>query len=134
MLLWSEAELDAVWRHQLAAPVEGWSAGAPPHAVTCGELLHGPGLEAEGLGLLKDFAKLNRDHPGSALPPDLATVLYLAAIAAAFVRLDRRLSSLSDEALKLGWQWAASRPWLDEGTRSLMSSAVTKLGGLSASA
>ena len=125
--IWREDEIGEVWRHQLTAPVEGWAAGVPPRPVTCGQLLHGEWPESEGLRLLKDFAKANRDHPASELPREIAAVLYLAAIAAARVRLRSSLSTLTSSALLAGWEWAERRPWLDEATRILFRGALSDL-------
>ena len=76
--------------------------------------------DAALLELTKEFAKWNRSRPDSALPLQVATVLYFASVAAALARCGRRLSTLQDSALLDGFEWARTREWVDEPTQRLM--------------
>src|SRR5437879_6993673 len=84
--LWRPDELTAIFKHQLAAPVqldlaEGTAGNATalpsgfPEIRTFDELFHHPKPPIELLRSVKEFAKANRDHPASALPNEIATVL-----------------------------------------------------------
>jgi hypothetical protein len=140
--LWQPEELAAIFRHQLAAPImmdlgafdataaerlqrEGAQRGLLLKSFA--DLFQHPSPPLELLALIKDFAKANRDHPGSALPPEIAAALYYASIAAALVRLDRRISSLSDFDLHRGLQLTLQQAWLDLATRELLSRALEKV-------
>ena len=91
------------------------------------KLLSDPGAPLEGLVQVKDFAKINREHPDSALPREVATMLYYASIAAALTRQGHRISSLGDAELGEGLAWAAEQPWLDENTRTMLEGSIKLL-------
>jgi hypothetical protein len=81
----------------------------------------------ELLSLTKDFAKVNMEHPDSSLPHEVAAVLYYASIAAALVRLERRITQLSEAELQRGLNWAREQPWIDGQVKALLDSALQKL-------
>jgi hypothetical protein len=140
--LWQPEELGAIFRHQMSAPILVDLGGFDP--ATAGRLrtlsdaqnlllksfldlfLH-PVPPVELLTLTKDFAKGNMDHPESSLPNEVAAVLYYASIAAALVRLDRRISQLSDAELKRGLSWAKGQPWVEQQIQQLLGAALQKL-------
>ena len=142
--LWRADELAAMFRHQLSAPVlmdlgsfDPRTAGQLKMLTAAQGLLlssfadlfnqtHPP---VQLLELVKDFAKANIDHPESGLPREIATALYYASIAAALVRLDKRISQLPDADLQRGLRWAMEQTWLDEKTKSLLAAALKKLSG-----
>ena len=140
--VWRPEELEAVYRHQMAAPV--WvdlgalhpgAAGKMKMLVAANNLLlrsfrdlfqhTAPPLEL--LELVKDFAKLNRDQPESVLPTEVATVLYFLSLAAALMRCSQRITSLSDEQLREGFAWSLRQDWIDQTARELLESASAKL-------
>jgi hypothetical protein len=140
--LWRPEELAAIFRHQMAAPImvdlgtfdassaerlqrEGAQRGLLLKSFS--DLFLHPTPPLELLTLIKDFAKANRDHPGSALPPEIAAALYYVSLAAALVRLDRRISSLSDADLRRGLQLTLQQGWLDLPTRELLARALEKI-------
>lgn len=94
---------------------------------TYGKLLADPAAPLEALSQLKGFAKINREHPDSALPREIATVLYYASIAAALTKHDQRISSLGDGDLGEGLAWAAEQSWLDEDTRTMLERCIKRL-------
>lgn len=136
--VWLPEELDAVFQHQMAAPVSvdltaiGPESAAPLRLLADAQglllksfrdLFQHPQPPVELLLLVKDFAKMNRDRTGSLLPTELATVLYFLCIAAALVKLSRRITTLSDPELQQGFQWCSSQRWIDAPARSLMEDA-----------
>jgi hypothetical protein len=140
--LWRPEELAAIFRHQMAAPVlvdlgaldERTAARLRLLGEAQGlllksfaDLFHHPAPVLELLEMVKDFARANMDLPGGALPREIAATLYYTSIAAALVRLDTRISQLSDADLRRGLDWLRPQPWLDEPTRSLLDQALAKL-------
>jgi len=140
--LWRPEELGAIFRHQMAAPVlvdlGGYDAGAAVRLKKLSDaqslllksfsdlFLH-PAPPAELLELTKSFAKANMDNAESALPNEVAAALYYTSIAAALVRLDRRISKLGDADLRRGLLWTREQPWLDDPTRELLLQAAEKI-------
>jgi hypothetical protein len=140
--LWHPEELGAIFRHQMSAPILVDLGGFDP--ATAGRLrtlseaqslllksfldlfLH-PVPPIELLSLTKDFAKGNMEQPQSSLPNEVAAVLYYASIAAALVRLDQRISQLTDADLQRGLSWAKGLPWVDPHIRQLLGAALQKL-------
>lgn len=133
--LWDADDLEAILEHQLAAPLEADLRGARPGfaawlaeinatlrppIATFGDLLSHAQAPIELLEVLKDFAKGCRSNADGPLPDDIATVLYLAAIAAAMVRHGARITRLGDEGVRHGLEWAQRQPWLDPKTRELL--------------
>ena len=61
----------------------------------------------------------SQHSPHSPVPHEIASVLYIASIAAALVRCRRRITGLTNDALAEGFRWELSQPWLDAPTRAL---------------
>src|SRR5438045_2904635 len=106
---WRAQELSAILEHQLSAPMESdLSSEAASdkgsaqcvHLGTFGYLFHHPAPPIELLRSVKDFAKANRNHPASALPNEIATLLYFTSIAVARTRCGRRITSLSEKEIR----------------------------------
>ena len=132
--IWGPDELGAILKHQLAAPLQvdlaGLEHGAAGKVKTLaaaqglllrsfGDLLRHPHPPIELLRLAKDFAKACRLSPESALPREVATVLYFACIAVALMRCQCRISRLGKAQLREGFEWALKLPWLDAESRRL---------------
>jgi hypothetical protein len=129
---WSPAELAAVLRHQLDAPVAmdftptGGSPGKQ-EAMRGGDirsfadLLHAPKPPLGLLQRVKDFAKANCGNPDAVLPHDVAAVLYYAAIVAAQLHAAGTISRLDIGELRRGLEWAVALDWVDMRTRGLLS-------------
>ena len=128
-------EFSAVWRHQLAAPLEfdlttaireaqttydAARATAPKPPRTFRDLLQSLAPPIELLKLAKDFAKTHALGRERAVPQPIATALYFACIAAALTRCHERITSLDDDNLCRGLKWAGAQTWLDESTRNLL--------------
>jgi hypothetical protein len=140
--LWQPEELGAIFRHQMSAPILVDLGGFDPAtAARLKTLTHAQSLlltsfldlflhpvpPIELLTLTKDFAKGNMEHSDSSLPNEVAAVLYYVSIATAFLRLDRRISQLSDAELKRGLLWAKGQPWVESPIQNLLDEALQKL-------
>jgi hypothetical protein len=140
--LWRPDELGAIFRHQMSAPVlvdlGGYDTGTALRLQklsdaqglllkSFSDLFHHPAPPLELLEATKNFAKANMDNAESTLPSEVASALYYTSIAAAFVRLDTRISRLSDTDLRRGLLWAKEQPWLDHPTQELLLTAIAKI-------
>lgn len=148
--VWRRDELGALLLHELSLPVSvamgeltltcgERSAGlrrpagpAPADAegtrlVTMGALLHHPASPLELIEQVKNAAKAARHDACGHLPEDVAAVLYSLAIAAALLVHGRRITSMSDGALRDHFAWALGREWLDPGSRRLLGQALVRL-------
>jgi hypothetical protein len=140
--LWRPEELCAIFRHQMSAPILVDLGGFDPATgvrlkalseaqslllKSFSDLFHHPVPPVELLSLTKDFAKANMDHPDSSLPQEVAAALYYASIATAIVRLDARISQLSDAELQRGLHWAKDQPWVDDPLREILLQALKKI-------
>src|SRR5271170_5544606 len=140
--LWRPEELGAIFRHQMSSPILVDLGGFDPataarlktlsHAqslllTSFQDLFLHPVPPIELLALTKDFAKGNMDHPDSSLPNDVAAVLYYVSIAAAYVRLNQRITQLGDAELKRGLEWARGKRWVDPVLQKLLDEALQKL-------
>jgi len=136
-LPWRAQELGAILKHQLSSPIESdldreaardgpkGSAHCVSARVTFGDLFHHATPPIELLRSVKDFAKANRNHPASALPNEIATLLYFESIAVARTRCRRRITSLSEKEIDAGIAWALAQDWVDSQTKSLLREAVS---------
>ena len=131
---WRTQELSAILKHQLSAPIgsdlahEAASDKGSAHPVnvqTFGDLFHHPAPPIQLLRSVKDFAKANRNHPASALPNEIATLLYFVSIAVARTQCGRRITSLSEKEIRAGIAWALAQDWVDSRTKSLLREAET---------
>jgi len=132
---WTAAELGPILEHQLDTPLDvdleaaAAAAGASlefdteppqPGRRTFRQLLRLPHPPWPLLQLVKQFAKGCRSQPEGPLPHEVATVLYLAAIAAARRSGGRRISSLDDAAWRSAVDWALAQSWLNADLRQLL--------------
>src|SRR5687768_10590892 len=93
---WRQSDLGDVLCHQLAAKLD---LGSPEGCVspqTYGDLLlRDPTPSVEALRQVKEWAKPFMSRDDGDVPREVAGVLYFAAIFAARLRLDRRISDQS---------------------------------------
>ena len=142
--LWGADELAALFRHQMSAPVLVDLGSFDPRTAaqlkalteaqglllsSFADLFNHPTPPLPLLQLVKDFAKANMDQPESGLPREIATALYYLSIAAALLRLDKRISQLPDADLQRGLHWVQEQRWLDDATKGLVAAALKKLSG-----
>jgi hypothetical protein len=137
--LWSEHELIAIFQHQLSAPLvqdllalapqlpeklHEWEATYGVKLACFRDLFSSPVAPRELLELVKEFAKSHRADSAGSLPQEIAAILYLAAISAALVYGDHRITALDDEWLRPNLEWAQSRSWIDSPARDLFQAAL----------
>jgi hypothetical protein len=142
--LWGADELAALFRHQMSSPVLVDLGSFDPRTAnqlktlaeaqdlllsSFADLFNHPMPPLPLLQLVKDFAKANMDQPESGLPREIATALYYLGIAAALLRLDKRISQLPDADLQRGLHWTQEQRWLDDATKGLVAAALKKLSG-----
>ncbi|MFA5204564.1 MAG: hypothetical protein WC708_09205 [Lentisphaeria bacterium] len=140
--LWTAAELGAVFRHQMSAPVQLDLGGVAPNLVpklrflceaqglllnSFDDLFRHPHPPVELFEIVKKWARRNRQNPAAALPKEVATALYYGSIAAALVRCQRQISRLGDPALKQGLDWMLAQQWITDPVRSLCQEARSML-------
>lgn len=140
--MWREADLGAVFRHQMSAPLSIDLAGLDPHLArkigllsdahglllkSFADLLYHPNPPVELLQLTKAFAKANLEQPDTTLPADLASALYYLSIAAALVRHQVQISTLTTAELREGLAWLRQRKWLESRARELAGQALSQL-------
>jgi hypothetical protein len=136
---WTEADLPAMFRHQMAAPIafdlktlarsETVLTEAAKEGIrTFENLLQHPHPPETLLSLAKDFFKTIAGPIDSRLAgQQVAYVFYLLAILVARERLGRSLTRLSDAELLRGVEWGATRTWIDAGSREIFLQARAKL-------
>lgn len=137
---WDADELALLLRQQLGLTVSslGYPGGAPPQEVfeptcTIGDALADDRPHLGALQRIKEHAKSLRLAVGAAAqapgggPPEVASVLYYAAILAARVKLGTRISTLDDATLQQGARWCLKQRWVDEPRRALFERAAAGL-------
>lgn len=115
---WSDADLSAMLRHQLDAPIDLDQRFPSIRALLCASQ-----PPVESLEVLKRLAKLRRTEPLSVVPSDLWRLIYFASIAAAR-HIGHSISDLSHDDLAAGFRWALSKPWIDPVIRELIERGV----------
>ena len=139
---WAADELAAVLRHQLAAPLEydlrtlapggektitemSAKVSSGPRPRNFGDLIRNPSPPLDLLRLMKDFSRAGRDS--GSLPPEVATVLYYAAIVVALLRHGARITELGDVALRKGVEWSIAQGWTGDELRAVFTESLGKL-------
>ncbi len=132
--LWQPEELEAIFRHQMSAPVQFDLAGIEPglaaklSSLTSAEglllrsfadLFAHPHPPVELLRMTKDFAKAAIECPDSPLPAEIGRFLYFGSIILARVRCGERVSELDDTAICQGLDWVLAQAWIDESTKGI---------------
>lgn len=144
--LWSEEEYAEIWQRQLQAPLavdlrggeaamrEGFDrlqAAVPELPRTFGELFQHPDPPVDLLRLVKEHGKeiatQHRADAAAGLPPEMGTVLYLVAVAAAWLKGRERIGARQDAGLRQALEKALGQPWLDAATRALLQQACDRL-------
>jgi hypothetical protein len=140
--LWGAEEMQAIWLHQLSAPIEldlGTVASSrannsitndetkPFLSKSFGELLEHPRPPSGLLNIIEEFAKqVARDSEDAQLR-QVTTALYYASHAARLARCDKKAETFDPDELKAGFNWSLSRLWLDPKTKQLIREARDSL-------
>lgn len=140
--VWRPEDIAAIYRHQLQTPIQAELGNlSPADAELVAQLAAAKGLLLKSIGdlllhphppvplltMLKDFSKRMMEHPDSPLPRDVASLFYWSSIAAGLANGKVRLTSLDDQRLIEGLQWAARQPWVDRPTVEIFRSAEQAL-------
>lgn len=139
---WSAADWSDILSHQLAAPLlfdleqlsptdrevlrDCTIAGACP--ASFGQILTHAAPPVGLLVLIKDYAKGCDQDADGALPSEVASALYYAAIFAARVRRGVSISSLDDAALVRAARWGTQAEWIVPELKELFRSGLEILG------
>lgn len=139
---WSDTEWRDILSHQLAGPLLfDWEqlsptdrevlrdctiAGACP--ASFGQILTHAAPPVGLLVLIKDYAKGCDQDADGALPSEVASALYYAAIFAARFRRGVRISSLDDAALVRAARWGTQAEWIVPELKELFRSGLEILG------
>ncbi|MCX8155313.1 MAG: hypothetical protein N3J91_02470 [Verrucomicrobiae bacterium] len=141
---WRDEELAAILQYQLNRALEEDLGPLPENAresmrqaepglggggQTFGFWLHHAHPPVELLRSIKQFAKASHGNPLSGLPPKVSLVLYYLSLAVALVRCKTRITSLSNEELKVGFDQLANASWVDPASRAIFEQAWLYLTG-----
>ncbi len=124
--IWPASQLRQMLRRQLTERFPaGWlpdgseAAAEEPPLRTFEDLLLHPAPPLDLLCQTKEFAKRARGDRRGFMAPEVALLLYYGCIAAALLRHGRRISTLGEDELRQGLNWACQQPWLEERLRRL---------------
>ena len=112
---WGPEELRAVW-----ACIRLSGFDDPPIPRTTISAVFNGNASPEELLLVKRTAKQWMSNRDSAVPPQVASMLYHAAIAQALLKHGQRITTIDNPQLIRGLQWAATQTWLDEPERQAL--------------
>jgi hypothetical protein len=138
---WAAEELAAMFRHQLAAPLQlslGVLSGEAAHQLrlvdppvnpllTLGQLFADPNPPVELLKLVKRFAKICRGDPNNPLPSEIVMMLYFGSIAVALTHTTQQISDLPPGPLRRGMKWMSNQSWVTDQMRDLLREAIARL-------
>ncbi|MFV2066505.1 MAG: hypothetical protein ACC645_05955 [Pirellulales bacterium] len=140
---WTSDDLAAILRHQLSlAPetdIETYVLrGAPrPRTEPTREgrfdsytsLFQEKEPPLDLLRRVKDCAKSAVRDPDAPLPDGVATMVYFVAIAVALTARGERITRLTDEGLRWGFEWSLRQTWVAESLRPLLTAGLDALDG-----
>lgn len=118
---WTESDFAGLLKHQLDSPLKDdlctFFADAgdlikKEKGTTFGHLLRSNSPSLPLLRMVRHFAKKIGTRKDLNYPVEVAKVLYLAAIAAAEVRMQTHISTLSAEEKISGYRWASLQHWI----------------------
>jgi hypothetical protein len=140
--LWNPGELQAMWQHQLSAPIDidletvvsvratelrNAARNTPFKGKSFADLLLDPAPPLELLILTKEFAKQMLKDAEETQLKDVASALYYATYAAGLLRCGALIGSMNREELRPGFDWMLKQTWLDENTKRLVTEARNSL-------
>ena len=134
--LWAQQEMQAMWEHQMLAPIEtDLDIAKPPDSSHVSDSVEAAGFVGKSfryllensnaplalLKLTKDFAKRTFKEAEDSQLKEIAAALYYASYAAGLTHCNQRLGGMETLELRGGFDWAIGRSWLDEQTKKLLS-------------
>ena len=132
--IWPAVQLRAILRQQLLAPFpaavlpvsmdSGEGDAAEPRLESFQDLLNHPRPPVDLLCQTKEFAKRAKDDAASHMPPEIALLLYYGSISIALVRRGQRITTLCDDDLRQGLNWAIREPWVDQALKAIFLEAL----------
>jgi len=96
-----------------------------PPAVTFLDLLRHPKPPLQLLELVKTYAKA-AFHTSQSVPISSSLMLYYLVLSVAYLRHDKKITSLGENVVKENLVDRLSEPWIDKGTAQLLTQALTK--------
>jgi hypothetical protein len=94
---------------------------------TFNDLLTHPSPPIPLLRMAKEFAKRADKTTVDPLPSEIALSLYFLVLAAALLRHQSSISTLTPCELHQGFAWTHDRPWLDQANKHLIATAAENL-------
>ncbi|MBI5760262.1 MAG: sigma-70 family RNA polymerase sigma factor [Planctomycetales bacterium] len=132
---WRPEDMGALLRHQLAAPLretlssdERVGRKIPPTTSTAeprtfADLFQHPAPPLELLNAVKRWSKHSARQTTTSLPTEISTTFYYAALAAALVRLNERITTSDADMLRYGFETMLQQSWLTDDLRKLFEAA-----------
>lgn len=139
---WSDEQHAASFQLQMALPLRTALADVSPRMtallslvagennqpiVTLGDLFEHPQPPIEILQIVKEWATQCMQKKNDDIPPRVAPVIYLAAVAAAFVKCQHRLTRSDDTDLQVTFRQALGASWITGSIRHLFQNALQRL-------
>ena len=139
---WNDAQLAASFEHHLVTPLREklherlprLTAGLLLMAsedqdpiVTLGDLFQHPYPPVEVMRAVKDWAKHCIQQNDESTPPQIASIIYLAAVATALVRCDQRITHSENTDLQVTFRQALGAAWLSRDVRRIFEEAMAQL-------
>jgi hypothetical protein len=129
---WASSDLPDILRDQLAAPLpfrlpDTASGAGTPAFASFAELLFHPGPPLALLHLTKQFARRCGEAKDGPLPLPITKLLYYAAIAVAWARHGKWITTQNAEKVREAFERASKLTWVDEATRTIFVDALARL-------
>ncbi|MBI1371342.1 MAG: hypothetical protein GC159_01080 [Phycisphaera sp.] len=138
-VVWTYGQLRDAYRQMLMAPIQHISRRlrgteqhvailanqASPPIKTFADLVRHSKPPLHLLDLAKNFAKA-AFHTSTSIPAASSLMLYYLVICVAFLRYDKKITSLAEEQLRENIVDRLSEPWIDAGTQQILTQALTK--------
>ena len=139
---WQDEDLRGLFQHQLDTslasafeyPESGESPtltqlgkSSVPPIVTFADLLKHDQPPLELLHAMRRMARRSAKETSGAIPDEIASVLYFAAIAVARVRLGERISRSDDNVLRYGFEIMMRRAWIGKDLTEVFGQSLEKI-------
>ena len=99
----------------------------PRESIFLGDLFQHPYPPVEVMRAVKDWAKHCIQQNDESTPPQIASIIYLAAVATALVRCDQRITHSENTDLQVTFRQALGAAWLSRDVRRIFEEAMAQL-------